>query len=137
MGNIFDDVDSRISSSIDASDPVPPPVQNATAGKSLSVFDQVESIANTPKPQEPRSALGELGTAWKRGTLGVLPEMAGQALQWGTESPVTENIIGKEKAQGLAHYGKSLAENRKAYLERPENQLHPEDHSAVTLKAQR
>ena len=132
MGNIFDDVDSRISSSIDASDPVPPPVQNATAGKSLSVFDQVESIANTPKPQEPRSALGELGTAWKRGTLGVLPEMAGQALQWGTESPVTENIIGKEKAQGLAHYGKSLAENRKAYLERPENQLHPEDHSAVT-----
>jgi len=131
MGNVFDDIESQATSSIQVSDPVPPPVQNATAGKSLSVFDRIESIANAPKPQEPRSALGEIGTAFKRGTFGVLPEMGGQALQWGTESPITENI-GKEKAQGLAQYGKSLAENRQEYLERPENQLHPEDHNIVT-----
>ena len=62
MGNIFDDVDSQISSSIDASDPVPPPVQNATAGKSNSAFDQVDSIANTTQPQGPeRTVLGTLG----------------------------------------------------------------------------
>lgn len=85
------------------------------AGFEPTSFDAVSGGEN-------RSALGEMGTAFKRGTLGVLLQNVGQAMQWA--APDSGSAIGD--------LGASISKNREEYLGRPENQLHPEKHNVVT-----
>ena len=89
-------------------------------------FRQQLESAHAQKLQEEaqapsRSALGEIGTGLKRGAMGELPQMVGQAVQWGSDAGSKVN-----------EWGKSVAENREAYLNRPENKLYPDKHNAVT-----
>jgi len=70
-----------------------------------------------------RSALGEIYTGLKRGVVGGVPEMVGKAIQWGSD---------EKKSPDVYNFGKTLAENAQARLNRPENKLSPESHNVVT-----
>jgi len=75
---------------------------------------------------KPRSALGEIGTALKRGTIGQLPQMAGQAGEFiAGEFGAGPGNVAYDISKKVADYGTEQ-------LNRPDMQLHPESHNAVT-----
>lgn len=91
---------------------VAPHVQPSQMQQVRQMFDQ---------ETKPRSAIGEIGTALKRGTLGDLPQMVGQAVEYTSEPGNTVYEVGKK----VADYGESQ-------LNRPDMQLQPKEHGPVT-----
>ena len=74
----------------------------------------------------PRSAIGEVGTGIKRGVIGELPKVVGQAMQW----------AGEEEGEGFRRtmhdVGEGIAESAEERLKNPNIQLQPDQHNAVT-----
>lgn len=101
MGNVFDQ--------FDAPAPSAPP-----AG--ANVFDQFDA----PR----RGALGEIGTAFKRGVMVDVPNIAGKVLQSG-------ELVGAEPGP-ISAYGKKLSAEAEARGAQPDYALEPEKHNAVT-----
>ncbi len=73
------------------------------------------------EPVKERGALGEIGTGLKRGVIGELPKMVGQATKWASE-----------KGSKVYDVGQSIVESAEERLDRPENQLQPDSHNVVT-----
>lgn len=92
------------------------PFADPNFGAELNPFSDPE-FGKEPE----RNAIQEVGLGLKRGTIGFLPKMAGQAVQWATD-----------KGGTAYEAGKSIADRAQARLDRPENQLSPEKHNVVT-----
>jgi predicted RNA methylase len=92
-----------------------PPQPDPTAG--LVEVDPTAGLVEVPN----RGALGEIGTGIARGFRGELPAMIGRGMQYISEPGNTVSNLG----QSIRNYGQE-------YLDRPENQLAPELHNAVT-----
>jgi len=79
------------------------------------------SSAQTQAPVGIRSVAGEVYTGLKRGVVGELPKMVGQAAKWATEPE-----------SGVYKFGQGIVNAAEARLAKPEIQLNPEGHNAVT-----
>lgn len=80
-----------------------------------------ESDALGEHPEKDRGALGEIGTGLKRGVIGELPKMVGQATKWASD-----------KGSDTYNFGQGIVDSAEERLNRPGNQLNPESHNVVT-----
>ena len=97
------------------------PVAGKTSFTDEELLNMPSSATVPPPAGIRRSATGEIATGLKRGVIGELPRMVGQAAKWATEP-----------ASGIYRKGQQLVTAADERLARPENQLNPEGHNVVT-----